>query len=79
MASERRWGHSVWVWRLLAVGAVLALALLLFSLTEQGRIFSVMLLLWEGGTALALFLSWARSERQRLEAEGTGEGLHDLL
>jgi hypothetical protein len=79
MASARRWGHSVWAWRLLAVGAILAVLLLLFSVTVQGRIFSVMLLVWEAGTALALFLGWARSERHRLDAEGVGDGLHDLL
>lgn len=69
MSSERRWGHSVWVWRALLVWAVLAICLLLFSLTESGRIFSVMLLIADAFIAVTLFVGWARTERFRLELD----------
>lgn len=69
MVSERRWGHSVWVWRALLVTAFLAVLLLLFSLTEDGRIFSVMLLITDAFIAVSLFMGWARTERFRLELD----------
>ena len=69
MSSERRWGHSVWVWRALVAAAVAAVCLLLFSLTEQGRIFSVMLLIADAFIAVSLFMGWARMERFRLELD----------
>ena len=74
MTGERRWGQPLWVWRALAVSTVPAIALLLFSLTVDARVFAVMLLFAEAFTALMLFMSWARAERMRFEAElGRGE------
>lgn len=73
MSGERRWGHSVWVWWALALSAAASVALFLLSLTESGRIFSVMLLVFEAGVALTLYLGWARSERARFDAELRGD------
>jgi hypothetical protein len=73
MRSEQRWGHSVWTWRVLALSAAASVALLLLSLTVSGRVFSVMLLVFEAGVAASLFLGWARSERERFELEAAFE------
>lgn len=72
VATERRWGQPPWVWTALVVSTVPAVALLLFSLTESGRIFAVMLLVFEASVALSFFLRWAQSERIRIERELTG-------
>lgn len=74
VAAERRWGHSIWLWRALAVSALASVALLLLSLTEDGRIFAVLLLIAEAFVAVTAYVRWARSERTRFEAELEGPG-----
>lgn len=74
VAAERRWGHSIWLWRALAASAIASVALLLLSLTEDGRIFAVMLLIAEAFIAVKAYVQWARSERTRFEAELEGPG-----
>lgn len=69
MRNEQRWGHSVWTWRLLALAVAASVAFGLLSLTVSGRIFSVMLLIFEAGVGASLFMGWARSERERFELE----------
>ena len=67
----------MWVWRALAVSAAASIALAALSLTVQGRIFSVMLLIFEAGVALSLFVGWARTEREWFELESHGAGSVD--
>jgi hypothetical protein len=77
MSSERRWGQPLWVWRAFVISAVPPIVFLLFSLTDSGRIFAVMVLIAEAFTAVVLFMGWARSERLRFETELGGAGEHD--